>query len=666
MKLLLPAILCSFLMVSTATRPSHGAESAPGPGDATEVTRKANTAILQQLPFSDREDFEFAQRGLIATAPAIVAARRPGGPPAWDFAGFAFIAPDTPAPATVNPSLWRLAQLNMHGGLFKVTDRVYQVRGLDISNVSFIEGDTGWIVVDPLLSAEVAHAALDLVYQHLSKRPVVAVIYTHSHADHFGGVKGIVSEADVKAGKVRIIAPKGFMEHAVSENVYAGVAMNRRATYMFGPFLPKGPRGQVDAGLGKVISTGTPTLLAPTDTIDRTGQTITVDGVEFVFQYTPDTEAPAEMNFYLPQFKALCMAENVSHNLHNLYTPRGALVRDAKAWAQYLDEAIDLFARKTDVLFISHHWPMWGQVKVVAFLSDQRDLYKYLHDQTLRLANHGYSGPEIAEMLTLPESLAKKWYNREYYGTVSHNVKAIYQRYLGWFDGNPANLNPLPPAEASVRYVEFMGGAKAVLAKARESFNKGEYRWVAQVVNHVVYADPSNEEARHLQADALEQLGYQSESAVWRNFYLMGALELRRGVPKLPARPIAVPDVIAAMTTDMILDTFAVRLNGPRAAGKVIHLNYVFPDTNERFFVGIENGVLHYRTGPGAAPVDATVTLTRPVLNQIVGGAATFEQKIAAGEVKIEGRREALGEFFSLMDAFAYWFNIVTPRPPHP
>jgi alkyl sulfatase BDS1-like metallo-beta-lactamase superfamily hydrolase len=309
---------------------------------------------------------------------------------------------------------------------------------------------------------------------------------------------------------------------------------------------------------------------------------------------------------------------------------------------------------------------MWGQVKVVAFLSDQRDLYKYLHDQTLRLANHGYSGPEIAEMLTLPESLAKKWYNREYYGTVSHNVKAIYQRYLGWFDGNPANLNPLPPAEASVRYVEFMGGAKAVLAKARESFNKGEYRWVAQVVNHVVYADPSNEEARHLQADALEQLGYQSESAVWRNFYLMGALELRRGVPKLPARPIAVPDVIAAMTTDMILDTFAVRLNGPRAAGKVIHLNYVFPDTNERFFVGIENGVLHYRTGPGAAPVDATVTLTRPVLNQIVGGAATFEQKIAAGEVKIEGRREALGEFFSLMDAFAYWFNIVTPRPSHP
>lgn len=666
MKNIILALLLAFLMVSTSTRPGHGAESVPGPGDATEVTQKANASVLPQLPFGDQEDFEFAQRGLIARAPVTVAGRRPGVPLAWDLAGFAFIAPDAPAPATVNPSLWRLAQLNMHAGLFKVTDRIYQVRGLDLSNVSLIEGDTGWIVVDPLISAEVARAALDLVFQHVSRKAVVAVIYTHSHADHFGGVKGVVSEADVKAGRVRIIAPRGFMEHAVSENVYAGVAMGRRAVYMFGPFLPKGPRGQVDAGLGKTISTGVPTLLAPTDIIDRTGQTMTVDGVQFVFQYTPDTEAPAEMNFYLPQFRALCMAENVSHNMHNLVPPRGALVRDAKAWAHYLDEAIDLFARKTDVLFISHHWPTWGQDKVIDLLRGQRDLYKYLHDQTLRLANHGYTGPEIAEMLTLPDALAKKWYNRGQYGTLSHNVKAIYQRYLGWFDGNPANLNPLPPVEASARYVEFMGGARTALARARESFKKGEYRWVAQVVNHVVYADPSNEEARHLQADALEQLGYQAESAVWRNFYLMGALELRRGVPKLPPRPIAFPDVIAGMTTEMILDTFAVRLNGPKAAGKVVRLNYVLPDRNERFLVEIENSVLRYRTGSDGAPTDATVTLTRPVLNQIVGGAATFEQKISAGEVKVEGRREALGELLSLMDIFASWFNIVTPRPANP
>lgn len=664
-KMMLSSLL-AFLIALTCTRPGHSAESAPAPGDATQATQKANAAILQQLPFGDREDFEAAQRGLIAKVPATVAGRRPGVPLAWDLASFAFIAPDAQAPATVNPSLWRLAQLNMHSGLFKVTDRVYQVRGLDLSNVSFIEGATGWIVVDPLITVEVARAALDLIREHVSKKPVVAVIYTHSHADHYGGVTGIVSEQDVKEGRVKIIAPKDFMVQVVSENVSAGPAMGRRATYMFGPFLPKGPRGQVDAGLGKTISTGVGSLLAPTDIIDRTGQTMTVDGVDFVFQYTPDTEAPAEMNFYLPQFRALCMAENVSHNMHNLYTPRGALVRDAKAWAHYLDEAIDLFAGKTDVLFISHHWPTWGQDKVLDLLKGQRDLYKYLHDQTLRLANHGYTGTEIAEVLTLPDSLGKKWYNRSYYGTLSHNVKAIYQRYLGWFDGNPANLNSLPPVEASVRYVEFMGGARAVLAKARESFNKGEYRWVAQVVNHVVYADPGNEDARYLQADALEQLGYQAESAVWRNFYLMGALELRRGVPKLPSRPIASPDVIAGMSTEMVLDTFAVRLNGPRAAGKVLRISYIFPDTSERFLVWIENSVLHYRTGAEGTPTDATLTLTRPVLNQIVGGAVTFDQKISAGEVKIEGRREALEEFLSLMDTSTSWFNIVTPRPQHP
>lgn len=659
-------LLAVMVTVFIAKAAAQGVESAAAPKDATEATRAVNAAFVRQLPFGDREDFELAQRGLIAKAPLTVAGRRPGVPVAWDLAGYAFISTEAPAPATVNPSLWRQAQLNMNHGLFKVGDRIYQVRGLDISNVSFIEGDSGWIVVDPLISAEVAKASLDLVHQHLAKKPVVAVIYTHSHSDHFGGVKAIVSDQDVKAGRVKIIAPKGFMEHAVSENVVAGTAMNRRATYMFGPYLPKGPRGQVDTGLGKNVSVGIPTLLAPTDIIDRTGQTMMVDGVQFVFQYTPDTEAPAEMNFYLPQFRALCMAENANHTMHNLYTPRGALVRDAKIWAQYLDEAIDLFGDRTDVVFISHHWPTWGREKVIEFLKGQRDLYRYIHDQTLRLANHGYVSPEIAEMLTLPDSLARKWYNRGYYGTLSHNVKAVYQRYLGWFDANPANLHSLPPVEASKRYVELMGGAKSVLAKARESYEKGEYRWVAQLVNHVVFADPGNQEAKALQADALEQLGYQAESAVWRNFYLMGALELRRGAPKLPPRPIAFPDLITAMTTEMLFDTFAVRLNGPKAAGKVIRLNYVFPDTNERFLVAIENGVLNYWAGKQAAQADATVTLSRPALNQIVGGTATFEQKVAAGEVKVEGRREALGELMSLMDSFGSWFNIVTPRPPVP
>jgi alkyl sulfatase BDS1-like metallo-beta-lactamase superfamily hydrolase len=370
------------------------------------------------------------------------------------------------------------------------------------------------------------------------------------------------------------------------------------------------------------------------------------------------------MNFYLPGSRALCMAENVTHTMHNLYTPRGAQVRDAKAWARHLDEAITLFGDKTDVMFISHQWPIWGQDKTIEFLKGQRDLYKYLHDQTLRLANHGYTGAEIAEMLSLPDALAKRWYNRGNYGTVSHNVKAIYQRYLGWFDANPAHLDPLPPVKASERYVEFMGGATAVLAKARESYKTGDYRWVAEVVNHVVSADPSNQEARRREADALEQLGYQAESTVWRNFYLTGALELRRGVPKLPARPFASPDVIAGMTTEMIFDALAVRLNGPKADGKVIRLNYVLSDTNESILVIVENGVLNHWMGKSSPQADATIRLARPVLNQIIGGVATFDEKLAAGDVKVDGRSGAVGEFLALMDDFAFWFNIVTPRPP--
>jgi len=640
-----------------------GAEEAAGPHDATEATRRVHAAVLRDLPFTDREDFELAQRGFIAPAPATVAGRRPGGPLAWNLAAYAFIGPDAPAPDTVNPSLWRLAQLHMHSGLFKVTDRVYQVRGLDISNVTLIEGDTGWIVVDPLGSIETARAALDLVYQHLGNKPVVALIHTHTHGDHYGGAKGIVSDTDVRAGRVRVVAPQGFMEHAVQENVFAGTAMARRSVYMFGPLLPRTPTGQVDAGNGKAVSLGISGLLSPTESISRTGQTLTVDGVEFVFQFTPDTEAPAEMNFHLPRSRALCMAENVTHTMHNLYTPRGAQVRDAKAWARHLDEAIRLFGDKTDVMFISHQWPIWGQDKAIEFLKGQRDLYKYLHDQTLRLANHGYTGAEIAEMLSLPDGLAKRWYNRGNYGTVSHNVKAIYQRYLGWFDANPAHLDPLPPVKASERYVEFMGGANAVLAKAREAFKAGDYRWVAEVVNHVVFVDPSNQEARRLEADALEQLGYQAESTVWRNFYLTGAQELRRGVPKFPAPRLPSPEVVAGMTTEMIFDALAVRLNGPKAHGKVIRLNYVLSDTNETILVVVENGVLNHWIGNSSPQADATVRLTRPVLNQIIAGVATFDEKLAAGDVKVEGRSGAVGEFLALMDDFAFWFNIVTPRP---
>jgi alkyl sulfatase BDS1-like metallo-beta-lactamase superfamily hydrolase len=548
----------------------------------------------------------------------------------------------------------------MHG-LFKVVDGIYQVRGYDISNITFIEGKTGYIVVDPLVSIESARSALDLFYRHLPKRPVTAVIYTHSHVDHWGGVKGIVSAEEVKTGKVRIIAPEGMMAEAISENVMAGNAMARRATYMFGTILPKGPKGQVDAGVGKTTSSGTVSFIPPTEEINKPVQEMTIDGVQFVFQQVPGTEAPVEMNFYLPDRKALCIAEDATASLHNLLTPRGALVRDGKAWSRSIDEAIDLFGSQAEVVFPTHHWPRWGKEKIINYLKKQRDLYKYIHDQTVRLMNQGYTMNECAEMIQLPPSLAGEWYNRDFYGTVNFNVKAVYQRYLGWFDANPANLHPLPPEEAGRRYVEFMGGSEAILARARESMKKGEYRWVAQVVNHVVFAESGNREARELQADALEQLGYQSESPVWRNFYLSGAKELRDGITKnVPVQTGGI-DVIRSMPLDMFFDYMAVRLNGPKAADKHITVNWVFTDANQTYAVTLENGVLNYKRGRLAANPEATVFLTRAVLDTIAAKQATFPGRILAGDIRVEDGMLKFLEMMSCLDEFEFWFNIVTP-----
>ncbi len=637
------------------------APAAPGPAvrqGASEQTKSANAAVLGQLPFANREDFELASRGLIAKLPSTVI-RAADGRVVWDMDQYGFL--DGDAPATVNPSLWRQAQLNTTHGLFQVTDRIYQVRGYDLSNMSLIQGDSGWIVIDPLISAETAKAALDLVQQNLGERPVVAVIYTHSHADHFGGVRGVVSKEEVEAGKVRIVAPVGFLEDAVSENVLAGNVMTRRASYMYGNLLPKAPDAQVDGGLGKTTSSGSVTLLAPTDIISETGQKMTIDGVEIVFQNTPGAEAPAEMMFYFPQMKALLVAEEASANLHNLYTLRGAQVRDASAWAGYLHQAIQLFGDDLELVFGSHHWPRWGREAAIDYLKKQRDLYKYIHDQTLRLANHGLTMLEIAEQIQLPQSLATEWFDRDYYGTVNHNVKAVYQKYLGWFDGNPAHLHPLPPVEASQRYVRFMGGADAVLAKARESYAQGDYRWVAEVVNHVVFAEPENEAARRLQADALEQLGYQAESAPWRNFYLSAAQELRDGVKKEAAPRTASPDMVSAMTLDMFFDFLAVRLNGPAAEGKKLTLNFVLPDTGQKYVLFLENAALNHTASQQAADADATITLTRATLDQVALGQAKLEDKATAGEVTIEGNPKALGELMALLDTFPFWFDIVTP-----
>lgn len=634
------------------------------PNDASDFTRKTNEKVLKNLPFNDKHDFEDAQRGFIAKLPSTII-RDAKGNVVWDMDQYSFLDREGEIPGTVNPSLWRQAQLNNFHGLFKVTDHIYQVRSYDLANISFVEGATGYIVIDPLTSAETAKAALELLYQNVGKKPVVAVIYTHSHVDHWAGVKGVVSEEDVNAGKVRIIASAGFLEHAVSENVSAGNAMGRRALYMYGALLPKGPKGQVDAGLGKTISTGSVTMIVPTDIISKTGTEMTIDGVKIVFQYTPGTEAPTEMNFYFPQFRALCMAENCSHTMHNLYTLRGAQVRDAKAWHHFLEEAVDLFGDKTDVVFVSHHWPKWGKENFIPWMKKQADLYKYVHDQTLHLANQGYTMLEIADKLKLPEDLEKEWFNRGYYGSLSHDTKAVYQKYLGWFDGNPADLDPLPPTEASKRYIEYMGGADTVLAKARNAYEKGDYRWVAEVVNHVVFADPGNREARELQADTLEQLGYQAESGPWRNFYLTGARELRNGVKPSPLTLVS-GDVLKAMTIDMIFDYMAICLNGPKASGKNIKINWNFTDTKEQYVLTLENATLSHWEGKQAKDADTTITLKRSTWNDIISAApnvkGVVESKLMSREIAIESSKLKMLELMAMMDKFDFWFNIVTPN----
>jgi alkyl sulfatase BDS1-like metallo-beta-lactamase superfamily hydrolase len=629
---------------------------------ATPATVAANRGVGERLPLDHPADFERVERGRLAhpTSPQVMA---DGGWAVWDLDRYAFVEGE--APDTVNPSLWRQARLNGTAGLFEVAPGFFQVRGLDLANVTFVQGDTGWLVIDPLTSAETARAALDLLHAHVPERPVRAVIYTHSHVDHFAGVRGIVDEADVRRGDVPIIAPEGFLEEAISENVIAGTAMSRRATYMYGPMLPTDPQGHVDAGLGKGVPVfATAGLIAPTVDISETGTELDVDGIRIVFQVTPGTEAPAEMNFHFPDHRVLCMAENCTATFHNVYTPRGAQVRDALSWSTYVQESIELFADDTDVVFASHHWPRWGQDEVRTYLGRQRDLYRYVHDQTMRLANHGLTAPEIAEDLALPESLATELSARDYYGTLNHNAKAVYQRYLGWFDGNPAHLHPHPPVAAAHRYVDFMGGAEQVLGKARASFAEGDYRWVAEVVNHVVFADPANDEARHLQADALEQLGYQSESGPWRDFYLTGAQELRTGTPPLHAASTAGPEVVAAMTTQMLLKLLGVRLDGPAAGDLDLELTLEVrggDGEDEVWCVGVSNGALRHVEGrPSADPV-ATLSLDHLTLVALANGTATLDELLADGRLSVSGDLPAVEDLFTRFDTFSMGFPIVTP-----
>ena len=625
---------------------------------ATEITARRNREAAASLPPEREDDLADASRGLVAAfEPAVVKAAN--GRVVWDMESYAFLEAD--CPDTAHPSLWRQSRLNRLAGLFEIAPGFYQLRGFDLSNMHVVEGERGIVVIDPLISAETAAAALAFYREHRGDRPVTGVIYTHSHIDHFGGAKGIVSEAEIAERQIPVLAPVGFLHHAVSENVYAGTAMARRAGYMYGAQLDRGPDGQIGSGLGQTTSLGTLTLIPPNLDVTATGQEETVDGVRMVFQLTPGTEAPAEMNFYFPEQRVLCIAENATHTMHNTLTLRGALVRDPHVWAQYLDESIELFGEKSEALFAGHHWPRWGSERIVDYLRKQRDLYAYLHDQTLRLLNRGLTGREIAEQLELPPELATEWHCRGYYGSVSHNVKAVYQRYMGWFDGNPAHLWEHTPVESARRHVEFMGGAERVLELARESYEAGDYRWVAEVVNHVVFAEPDNRAARELQADALEQLGYGAENATWRNFYLAGAGELREGIGGTPTSTRA-PDILARLSVDQILDGMKVRIDGPAAWGKRMTIAWQVTDPDERHLLSLENGVLHHRPDAGDTEAEATLVIERAALNEMLGGDADLAALATSGRLRVEGDGEKLGELLGLLEEPDPGFAIVTPE----
>jgi alkyl sulfatase BDS1-like metallo-beta-lactamase superfamily hydrolase len=637
--------------------PAEGAPDAHGFTTPTRVTEEVHAAVARELPLDDAQDFEDARRGLVATDPEL-AVPGPEGAPLWDMTAYAFVTGD--APPSVSPSLWRQAKLNGLHGLFQVTDGVYQVRGYDVSNMTWIRGQTGWIVVDPLTTEETAAAGLALAREHLGDAPVVAVVFTHSHLDHFGGIRAVVPDEVAAPAQVRIVAPAGFVEEATSENVLAGTAMGRRATFMFGTELPRSARGHVDTGLGKGAPRGTIGLRVPSDLVDRTPQPMEIDGVRFVFQYAPESEAPAELAFYLPDRKAFCGAEIVSHTMHNLYTLRGAKVRDALRWSGYIDEAIRLFG-DAEVVFASHHWPVWGNERVLAYLRGQRDTYRYIHDQTLRLANAGHTPREIAEELELPASLASSFANRGYYGTVRHNAKAVYQWYFGWYDGNPANLDPLPPAEAGARYVEAMGGAAEVRHKAGEAFERGEYRWAATLLDHLVFADPGDSEARELLAHTYDQLGYQAESGPWRDVYLSGAYELRHGVQGAAIGPQAARGLLRHVPLEQFFAAMATRLDGAEAEGKETTVNFVFTDVDETHVLWLENAVLHHArrdADPGAA---ATVRLTRDFFLRLATGEAGLRDMIFSDDLDVDGSRLELLSFFSLFERPDGRFPIVTP-----
>ena len=630
------------------------------PRCAHPATIDFHRLIASQLPAADSQDFEDASRGFVGTVPDAEVGRADGSS-VWNLRAYGFLDSEQP-PDTVNPSLWRQARLNRLHGLFQVSAHIFQVRGFDIANITFIETANGVIALDALTCAETAAAALALYRKHRGARTLHTVIYSHSHADHFGGVAGLVSAEDVASARVQIIAPAGFMHYAVAENVLAGVAMARRAQFQFGHTLAQAADGQVDAGLGKTMPASRPGLIAPTRSIEAAHEVHVIDGLEIEFQLTPETEAPAEMHLFIASERALNLAENATHTLHNLCPLRGAKVRDSLAWSKYLHRALQRYGPRTDVVLAQHHWPTWGNERACTFLAEQRDLYRLLHDQTVRLMSHGLKAAEIAEGLQLPETLTRRWHGRGYYGTVSHNVKAIYQHYLSWYDAHPANLHALPPVAAARKTIEYMGGADAVLERARADYARGEFRWVAEVLKHLVYAEPGNAAARELAAAAHEQMGFQAESATWRNAFLLAAREYREGTPA-PPKAVAGQALLAAMSNELLFDALAVRINAPRAQASQFSLGWSFTDSGEHWLCTLSNGALSSLQVDAAAPADLQLTTDRATLDAILQQRLAPPQALADGRLRLHGQTALLAQFFGLLDRFSGSFPVVDAPP---
>ena len=652
-------LILSIMLTIGLGQPVMAADSAK---PATKTTKEANAAVLKALPFNNKQAFEDSKKGFIAPLENKGVVKNAKGDIIWDLPKFDFLSGDKPAPDTVNPSLWRQAQIMQHyTGLFKVTEGIYQVRGLDITNITFIEGPKGLIVMDPLISAETAKAGLDLYRKHRGNKPIVAVIFSHSHIDHYGGVMGVITHKDIQSGKVKIYAPEGFTEAALNEGVIGGNRQTRLSGYQYSMLVKRSPTGNMTSGLGLDTSKGTVTFAVPTNVITKPFQKEKIAGLDFEFLLAPDTEAPAEMFFYIPKYKALCTAEDAVHNQHNVYSLRGAKVRSAYNWAKYLKQADERWGDKATSLYAPHHWPIWGTKRISEHLTKQSAAYKYINDQSVRLANAGYDMVEAAEMLKLPKALQQEWSLRGYYGTTNHNVKAAIDKHFGWYNGNPATLHPLPRIEAGKKYVEYMGGADAIIKKAKADFDKGDYRWVMQVLMHVVYADPKNMKARNLMADASEQLGYQSEAGTWRGWYLSAAKDLREGVKPLPVVGFVSPDTVAAMPYELFFDYLSIRLNGPKAEGKTIKLNLDFPDTKDKYLLVVQYGVLQYHKGQQAKDADASLTMNRDTLNQIIEGKLKVEQGVTKGTIKLKGDSKKFDDFVALLDKFDPWYQVVMP-----